>query len=610
MEIALPLLGLGAMYVISNQNSEKETYKTIKNKDIKRRRNDESFVNMGQTTQKQNQYLPNTNIPPSNYPVANIPELLDNVAEYPNPNIATDKYFNQNLYKNHVERGVRVDSSMPQVYSMTGNYLDSKEFKHNNMVPFYGGKIKGYTYDMNIAETVLDNMVGSGSQVIKKIEQAPLFKPEDNVQWAFGAPNNSDFYQSRVNPAMKNNNVKPFDTERVAPGLGLGFTTAGSGGFNSGMALRDEWLPKTVDQLRVATNPKLEYSLENLEGPANAEIKNLGIIGRVEKNRPDRFFMNTQDRWFTTTGAEKGETLRPIQEMGQIRRPDIDINYTGPAGQGENNANYVAPAFEESRRNTYGSLDVGHSNAVRKGPSNDGDMYLGSYTHYNNNRTVNPQVDTMRSGFSSAIGAVIAPLMDILRPSRKEELVNNVRIYGDRISSVPANYVINPNDTTQTTVKETTLFAPQFNINNQKGEYVNNQLPLNATIRQCTEGEYTGTPGGASTGWGNRNNNAEYRQHNNDIKSSAIAYNYTAQGGTNLFNQQMNVSTMRADNDRFNNRIFTPGPTLVKKPPSAENYGVMTFKNTLDETQGCTRNSSYVLSALKENPYTHSFTSL
>ena len=27
-------------------------------------------------------------------------------------------------------------------------------------------------------------MIGSGSQVIKKIEQAPLFKPEENMQWA------------------------------------------------------------------------------------------------------------------------------------------------------------------------------------------------------------------------------------------------------------------------------------------------------------------------------------------------------------------------------------------------------------------------------------------
>ena len=165
------------------------------------------------------------------------------------------------------------------------------------MVPFNGGKVKGYTYNADTAETILDNMIGNGSQIQKKIEQAPLFKPEENVQWAFGTPNNSDFYQSRVNPGTKNNNVKPFESEYVGPGLNQGYGSAGSGGFNSGMESRDSWLPKTVDQLRVDTNPKLEYELINHEGPAQSMIKNVGIIGRVEKQHPDTFFINSQDRW-------------------------------------------------------------------------------------------------------------------------------------------------------------------------------------------------------------------------------------------------------------------------------------------------------------------------
>ncbi|NBR15094.1 MAG: hypothetical protein EBU01_11030, partial [Crocinitomicaceae bacterium] len=84
---------------------------------------------------------------------------------------------------------------------------------------------RGKSRNTSVAETVLDNMNGSGSQVIKKIEQAPLFKPEDNVQWSHGAPNQSDFFQSRVNPGMRNNNVKPFATENVGPGLNQGYST-------------------------------------------------------------------------------------------------------------------------------------------------------------------------------------------------------------------------------------------------------------------------------------------------------------------------------------------------------------------------------------------------
>mgnify|MGYP003349039674 CR=1 FL=1 len=50
-------------------------------------------------------YLPNTNVPPQNYPIMNNKELIDNVQEYPNPNAATDKYFNQNAFEKKTRNG-------------------------------------------------------------------------------------------------------------------------------------------------------------------------------------------------------------------------------------------------------------------------------------------------------------------------------------------------------------------------------------------------------------------------------------------------------------------------------------------------------------------------
>jgi carbamoyltransferase len=49
------------------------------------------------------------------------------------------------------------------------------------MIPFYGAKIKGQVYNNNIAETILDNMIGSGSQVIKKIEKQHLIPAVTHV---------------------------------------------------------------------------------------------------------------------------------------------------------------------------------------------------------------------------------------------------------------------------------------------------------------------------------------------------------------------------------------------------------------------------------------------
>jgi hypothetical protein len=613
MEIAVPLIALGGMYVISNQKNEDCTKKEI------RKMNQENFVNMGirsnlasTVSESHGNYLPNTNPIPQNYPVLNINQAVDTVNNYPNPNSATDKYFNQNLYEQKERQGVAIGKDPQQIFSLTGNYLNSEQFKHNNMMPFNGGKVKGRTYNMNVSESVLDNMIGSGSQTIKKIEQAPLFKPEENMQWAYGMPNQSDFYQSRQWAGTRNNNVKPFDTIMVGPGLDKGYGFNGSNGYNSGMEARDKWLPKTVDQLRVDTNPRLEYELSGHEGPANSFIKvepTVQMLGRVEKQRPDTFFINTQDRWLTTTGASKGETLRPIQEMGIVRRNDIPIDYMGPAGAIDVKATTAPQNYEPSKRQEPMVGNVNHSSAVGKGPSTDIDSFLKSHTNYENHRSTVKQPETMRSGFSGAIGAVIAPLMDVLRPTRKHETVNNVRIYGEPgTSSMVKGPVYNPKDTAPTTIKETTLHTINFNIDGQKeGLYLNNYTTPDLTQRDTTSSEYYTAAGGYATGYGDMNYEAAYRQHNNDIKSQTIN-NRPNQGGTQIFNQQMNIRC-KDDCDRFSGRVNPAFSKISALPPSVQTYGEIHAPQYYNECASCERINPDILSAFKNNPYTHSLSS-
>lgn len=613
MEIALPLIALGGMYVISNQKNQDCTKKEI------RKNAQENFVNMGIKTNlatKQSErfgnYLPNTEIPPQNFPISNTKQLVDTVQNYPNPNVATDKYFNQNLYEQKERKGVAVGQNPQEIFSLTGNYLNSEQFNHNNMVPFNGGKVKGRTYDMNITESVLDNMIGSGSQVIKKIEQAPLFKPEDNMQWAYGMPNQSDFYQSRVNPGMKNNNVKPFDSVMVGPGLDKGYGMNGSNGYNSGMEARDKWLPKTVDELRVDTNPKLEYELLGHEGPADSFIKNAAttqMMGRVEKNRPDTYFINSQDRWLTTTGASKGESLRPLQEMGIVRRNDIPVDYMGPAGAIDVKATTAPQNYEPAKRHEAFKGGVNHSRATGYGDHTDKDNFLRSHTNYENHRSTVKQPDTMRSGFSGAIGAVVAPIMDMFRPTRKDETINNVRIYGNSGTSVSEGYVYNPQDAMPTTVKETTLYSPTFNVNNQKeGIYVNNYTSPDNTQRDTTSCEYYTAAGGYSTGYGDMNYDSAYRQHNNDIKSQTIN-NRPNQGGTQIFNQQMHLTTIKSDSDRLDGRMNPAFSRISALPPSAQTYGAIHIPQQYNDNASCDRINPDILSAFKNNPYTHSLSS-
>ena len=76
--------------------------------------------------------------------------------------------------------------------SLTGETVNGENFKHNNMQPFFGSKIKGKSgYESH--EGILDGLGGVGSQQFKKQERAPLFKPSGDSKFINGAPNMNDF---------------------------------------------------------------------------------------------------------------------------------------------------------------------------------------------------------------------------------------------------------------------------------------------------------------------------------------------------------------------------------------------------------------------------------
>ena len=612
MELAIPLIALGGFYIISNQNKDSQSLSKTNVGLMQGQYAKERFSTMNM--KDSNKELPNTNIPPQNYPIGNAEQINDTIQQYSNPNVATDKYFNQSFYETKANAGVSVGQNIPQVYSLSGDYMDSNQFKHNNMVPFNGGKVKGQIYNTNTTQSILDNMVGSGSQIIKKIEQAPLFKPQADMQWAYGAPNMSDFYQSRVMPGIKNNNVKPFESENVGPGLNKGYETSGSGGFNSGMEARDKWLPKTVDELRIATNPKQEYTLDNLQGPAMSTITAIpeaSILGKIEKNRPDRFYMNTQDRWFTTTGLEKGNRLVAEEVLQYQSRDETSNYYAGSASSALKSSGYVPGAIQEPKRAELKVKDVGHSSAVGMGTHHDLENALKSHTNYKNNRSHNKQQDAVGSSFSRAIGAVIAPFTDIFRPNKKAEYVSNVRVYGNAASSVPGsgNYVINPYDTTGVTIRETTQYSPNTYIGNQSskpGAYtVVDEQPI-YNQRDTTNTDALNGVGGGATSYGDRNYSADYNQYNNEYKEKLVV-NHPNMGGTQVFNQQMNINVSKIDSDR-NSLGFGAPISIIPSGPMKENYGKMQGKQQYEEQAGTSRLDGALLSAFISNPYTHSLT--
>ncbi len=593
MELMLPVAAMGALYVAVN--SSRPSHHGKGNGKGKGKGNRDGF-----------QGLPNVELPARNFPEVNEEDVARNTSNgYATANTATDKYFDQQWFEERQRQGDATATRLAPTFAVSGG--GGEAMTHDNMTPFNGGRVRGHVYHLDSAEATMDHMTGAGSQHVRKVEQAPLFKPEEHVQWAHGTPNQSDFFQSRVNPSLRNHAVKPFESVQVAPGLNLGYGTAGSqAGFNAGMQSREVWQPKTVDEMRVATNPKLEYTLDGLEGAASSRVQAAPVanmIGQFEKQRPDTYYANGPDRWLTTTGAVKGETARSEQELGIVRRPDGSVDYVGPATS-ELRAATAPQYYEPSQRPEALPAEVNHGHAQGRGLHDDGRAQRSHANHATHRSTTRP-ADAVGGGFSTALGAVVAPLMDMLKATRKDETAHNVRVYGEGASSaVPKGPVYNPLDTAATTVRETTMYAPTFRVNNQSSTnaYLANATAPSATQRDSSSVEHFAAAGGQAATYGDRDYSAAYKQHNNEIKSQTIG-NRTNQGRLALFNPSVTVH-LRDDQDRFAGRanpVFVRGHAGV---PSLATMGAV--HASAEPAQAPDRWTPDLLAALKQNPYVHS----
>lgn len=610
MAVAIPIIALGTLFIISNsnnqENDDKEGFANTDNVDDNSFPNDNTDTYFDQATN-------NINVNNSDYPTpSNISD--NNINRYVNPNQITDKYFKQN--ENSVTSSIlsnnppgSVGSGSQQQMSLTGEPIDSVNFTHNNMTPFFGAKVKGATLSGDQAESKLDNMQGGGSQHNRKVEVAPLFKPTTSMQHNNGAPNNSDFIQSRMNTSLKQNNFQPFESQQVAPGLDKGYNNNGGVGFNSGMEARDKWLPKTVDDLRVGNNPKVTFDLNGHQGPANSYIKESGNIktqGKVEQYNPDTYYTLGKDRWFTTTGIQKAPSARSNEIVPDTNRIDTTTDYYG-VQTSQTNASYTKGEYKKPNRPVLKPNSITNLSLVGQSNGSANDYGIKGYKSLPNNRSTTSHEENL-GGINGMMGAVVAPLMDVLRPSRKENVIGNLRPIGNAGSSVAQNPVWNPEDKTRITNRETTEGAADgkyLNIGRQgaDGYTVNKHQPVNVQ-RDTTNREHIGNLGPTSY-TGKTSYDAAYKQRNNVNKTYK---NRANQGGTQIFNQQDNICIAKNDSDRNNNRMWVPnlGKTTV---PSKDTYGKINGPCYDNAKYNEKRLEPNLLNAFKDNPFTHSLNS-
>ena len=571
MELAIPLVALGGLYVINNKKVNV----------INKRDTCEGYKNT-----KSN--------------VANMATLLNNTESedinvYRSPNNSfTDKFYS----------GKNEETTTQTFTGLTGETIERGNFQHNNMTPYFGkSKSNGGAFtDSNPTHSILDGLQGNNSLDIRKEEQAPLFKPEENIQWAHGAPNQTEFLRSRQNMSEKANNINPWREDvQIIPGLNKGYNTNEHLGYNSGMHSRESWQPKTVDELRTATNPKVSYTLDGHTGPAHSKVQELGKHGRVERHLPQKFYVNNPNRYLTTTGLEKAPTTRSMHNNKPVNRAH-SVEYSGAAASISN-----APKTQSNYRvnnKAFKQLPTCNMGPIQNnsgGPVLDKDSKLPI-----NNRSVGSSTQNLGI-VSGVVNTISAPILDIFKPTRKQELVDSVRVTGNATSIVPRNTMHDPKNKPKITTKETTQFSPfdygsrPSDFNQPGGYQVSEQQPI-YNQRDGTNKEYVGTAG---------NNHQQtsyasgYNQTHNTHRCQKQAMNH---GNTNMFNNNLNQNANNNRSDLHIPYANHKNGNMNSSIPNVDNIGKVHYQSY--QEQPSNRMDANLLKAFKENPYTHSLSSV
>jgi hypothetical protein len=550
-----------------------------------------------------------TNRPIQNYPKDEKKDLLNetNVQTYQGYRNQNENLYQPTGYKKALELNKK---KVGQFNSLTGNVVSSSSLEHNNMVPFFGSKVTQGTGEKG-HEGLLDLYTGGGSQQNRKEGIAPLFKPQSHMSHIHGTPSTSEFMQERQRSVLtsKMNNVKPWQEIQVGPGLGKGFSSEGTGGFNSGMEARSSHLPKTVDQLRSSTNPKVTYSGQVLGAYVGAgKATHAQSVGKVSKNRPDTYYENPSSRWLTTTGIEKAQTVRSAVILQPENRTTTTREYFGGGGDREGEGTYQPGHFRKSHKNVLGSENMGAAEKQGGWSATNKDYGKAGYKARPNARTFTGAKTEMGIA-GSIVSALTAPLMDLLRPTKKQNVIGNMRPVGNvqGFNGNQAAPVWNPNDTPAPTIREQTEGTPHVMMGglNKTDGYMSAKHQPVAQERDTTSYYHIGNSAAQGGTTAPRTYDADYNARLNPNKEIVSKVNRFNIGNSNLTSHAQNVTT-------FSNTATTSSegmPNMPKCAASQQTIGELSGKHTREKAVNCQRNSPAMVQAFNQNPYSQSLQS-
>jgi hypothetical protein len=363
---------------------------------------------------------------------------------------------------------------------------------------FYNSKSYGTSFTDN---QILDSKDGKGSLFIEKKEISALFKPTDKVTSVFGNQNQNDFYQSRVQESSRHANDKPWQEIK---------DQKGNNGFNWG--LNEQQRPKTVDELRVATNPKSNY--ENSYRAPAYDPKQIAAsqeqMGKFIKKTPETFKAYHGVESAGIAGGMERPRNKPIEMLTKEERESTTFEYYG-VKLGEE-MGYADKGHEGTvHKQTYNGAEPLNPAPQGQFPSTQQNYGKESYTSYTNSR--DSQEDYYGTVGGMFMANVVDPIVKTLRYSKKMNTIDQT--YQSNVKGGAKPLVFNPHEQLATTHREMDVEKIGLNyLNTERQQGTGYQVAnpyLEATQRQSTQGEVFGQAKGKEK---NKSYDAEYNQRN------------------------------------------------------------------------------------------------
>lgn len=503
------------------------------------------------------------------------------------------------------------------VSPLSGQKIPTKEFRHNNMQPFFGGSVK-QNISAQANQSRLDAYTGGGSTQIAKREVENMFQ---NAQAPYGNPfgmeNQTEFFQSRVVDPNVRNGERPFEPVNVGSGIGEDYGFLGKGGFQQMEVNEVMRGAMKTNVTRTADNPQLTYKGVMVPGKHFVgTAPDSKTYGEVRKYKPDTFYIDEGgERLFTTNGEYIAETARSVQVMPFTSRSETTSELVGTPVSTDYEANYVAGAYRNPMSQQYGGAGFRNANLetyyTKDMDSPEADYGKSSYENKANERDQTSQRVMGLNLVPADTGLVQAHPGDDARPTRRSETVGNPRLAGTGNlydDKAPAITVWDPQDVARTTVKESTIYldrpgiAASGSAPNRLKVYDPDDIARPTQKSQLSNHNWTGPSLSASKD--GMDTQFAYNMRTNPNKE-VIARGrkpIAGSGGLAVFTGEIHQTTKRLDTDSINDRANAVNRTAIEVTPGVGDIGRMEYRVPLKLDVSRERNTYDVVQAVDDNP--------